>query len=252
VDEQLELPEPLEPTEPAEPAEPSDDHDEAVLAIAARHALHDEELVAGLAAAALEPDEAGRVRAVVDRCVVCRDLHADLVATAAAHRATAVMTLAAPRDFRLTEGDALRIRPDLLLIRPPAVASSLPDAPTSDAPAPSTSLPERLRSAFWGAAKPLGGALAAAGLVGVLIGSVNLVGMPAGGALVPAGDDRQGISAPEPTGAAEVDFGDATNGEAARLVAVDSRLLVLAVSLGLGLTGLLLLALARRRARESI
>ncbi|HSL97966.1 MAG TPA: hypothetical protein VK831_05285, partial [Candidatus Deferrimicrobiaceae bacterium] len=117
---------------------------------------------------------------------------------------------------------------------------------------PSMSLLERLRSAFWGAAQPLGGALVAAGLVGVLIGSVNLAGMPAGAAPVPAGDDREGISAPQATGAAEADFGDATDGAGARLMAVDSRPLVLAVSLGLGLTGLLLLASARRRARESI
>ena len=219
--------------------------DEAVLAAAARHALHDEELVAALVDGGLEPDDEARARALVGRCGACRDLHADLAAISTAHRSTVVMVLAGPRDFRLTEDDARRLRPDLPLLRQPVAAPRAGDTPAA-------SFLARLRAAFWSASQPLGGALVAAGLVGLLIGSVSLAGLPAGALPAPAGGVRQEVLAPEATGSTAANFGDGANDQAARSEVVDLRLIVLAVSLGAGLTGLLLLASTRRRARESI
>jgi hypothetical protein len=222
--------------------------DEAILAAAARHALHDEELVAALVDEALEPEDEARARGLVGRCGACRDLYADIVATAAAHRATTAMALAAPRDFRLTEDDARRLRPDLPIIRQPVEAART--APPVASEAPASSLVARLRAAFRAAARPLGGTLVAAGLVGVLVGSVSLSGFSAAASL-PVGGDRQEVTAPEATGSTTASF-DGVNDQSAPLIRVDPRFVLLAVSLGAGLTGLLLLASTRRRAREPI
>lgn len=72
------------------------------------HAAHDALLVA----ASLDSDLTTAQRRTVDdwfaTCAACADLRADLVAIAAAHRA--LPTPARPRDLRLTERDAARLR----------------------------------------------------------------------------------------------------------------------------------------------
>src|SRR6185295_7720919 len=79
--------------------------DDPRLSAAARHALHDEELVAAFAAGDIDdPADADRARSFVDRCGMCRELHDDLrqirravqASGTAAQRAASV---AAPRDF---------------------------------------------------------------------------------------------------------------------------------------------------------
>lgn len=131
--------------------------DEAALAIVARHALHDEELVAALAAGALEADdeadERSKARALVERCPACRAVHDDVAAiTGALHAATA-FTARAPRDFRLTVDDAHRLGGTVVTRGPLA----------------------GLQRLLAGVARPVGASLAALGLVGVLVGSA-LVG----------------------------------------------------------------------------
>lgn len=287
--DQLQLPEPPEPTEqdeaaesaesaesgePGERPEPVDRGDEAKLAAAARHALHDEELVAAYAAGALEtdePDEVSRARALVERCSVCRDLHADLVTIEAAHRTTAGLVVAAARDFRLTEEDAERLRPGVAVVRRAAAAA----APAEPVPAPRQAPPaqpvpttqpvptqaappmsflERIRAAFGSVARPLGGALVAAGLVGILVGSASFAAMP-GGAPLPLGYDRQEASAPGATAAPAAQGGENGSNDGndfrAGSMTVDLRFVVLGVSVGVALIGLVLLARSRRRARES-
>jgi hypothetical protein len=132
--------------------------DEAALAVAARHALHDEALVVALATGTLDPaDDAGdmaRARALIDRCAACLALHADIGAIGDAIRADARGTIAAPRDFRLSADDARRlggfVRVDGFLAR--------------------------LRRSMTSFAKPLGASMATLGIVGILVGSTSLAG----------------------------------------------------------------------------
>jgi hypothetical protein len=73
------------------------------------HADHDQLAVAALAAGDAEGAERERARQLVAECADCAELHADLQALQAA-----TATLPAPvrtRDFRLTGGDAARLRP---------------------------------------------------------------------------------------------------------------------------------------------
>jgi hypothetical protein len=136
--------------------------DEAALAIVARHALHDEELVAALAAGALdgadEADERSRAAALVDRCPACRAVHDDVAAIGAALQAGAAFTANAPRDFRLRIEDAHRLG-GTVITRGPASA---------------------LRRLLGGFARPIGAWVAAIGLVGVLVGSafIGAAGTP--------------------------------------------------------------------------
>lgn len=129
--------------------------DDAALAIAARHALHDEELVVALATGSLE-DEADveRARALVDRCTACRDLHGDIAAIGDALRADARGTVAAPRDLRLTIEEARRL----------------------GGPVPVGGSVASLRRALAGLAGTAGASMAALGIVGLLVGSVALSG----------------------------------------------------------------------------
>jgi hypothetical protein len=227
--------------------------DEAVLSAAARHALHDEELVAALVDEALEPADDARARGLVGRCGACRDLHADVVATVAAHRASAAMTSAAPRDFRLTEADARRLRPDLPVLRQPVVTAAVTAAvrasPAADAP--TTPFLARVRNALRSAVRPLGGALVTAGLVGVLIGAVGFAGIPAA-AQLPVGGDRQEVTAPGATGSTAASYDGGAKDQSAVSGTIDPRVVILVVSLASGLTGLVILASTRRRARETI
>jgi hypothetical protein len=154
--------------------------DEAALAIVARHALHDEELVAALAAGALDADDEAadraRARSFVDRCTACRALHDDVATIGASLRAEASFTIPAPRDFRLSVEDAHRLGGTVITRR---VAGGF-------------------RALLLGIARPVGASMAALGVVGVLVGSAVLgsagLGAPqavdmgsTGGAAAPTG-----------------------------------------------------------------
>jgi hypothetical protein len=129
--------------------------DEAALGVAARHALHDEELVAAFATGGLdERAEVERAQSFVERCALCRDLQADLVAIGASLRVTGTFTATAPRDFRLTEDDAIRLGGRI---------------------SPRGFL-QRLARAFAGVGQPLGASLATLGIVGLLVGTVSFGG----------------------------------------------------------------------------
>lgn len=176
--------------------EPESAEDPA-LAVAARHALHDEELIAAYATDGEAADDAGRARSFIERCSMCRDLHADLVAIGAAVRSTgpAVRTAAAasavaeteraPRDFRLSVETANRLRPGSVTLR----------------------LGDRIRDGIAAFSRPVGMSMASLGIVGLLLGTLtlggftNLAGAPqdmgssAGGA--PPGNGSEGTP---PTG----------------------------------------------------
>jgi len=129
-----------------------DEATEAALAVAARHALHDEELIAGLAADGLDDDaDIARAQALVERCAVCRDLHADMQLISGAIRAESRGTIAAPRDFRLSAEDARRLGGT---ISPRGFVRNL-------------------RRAMVNFGRPVGASMAALGLVGVLVGSFS-------------------------------------------------------------------------------
>ncbi len=75
-----------------------------------RHTEHDALLIAGLAASDLSDGDRARAGELVASCGDCENLLAELRAIA---RATAQLPPAIrPRDFRLTEADAARIRPN--------------------------------------------------------------------------------------------------------------------------------------------
>lgn len=239
--------------DPTDAASGPDGHDEAALSVAARHALHDEELISALAdvtvsATALEADEAARARALVERCPACRDLHADLVAIAAAHRATAAMAITAPRDFRISPERAGRAP------SPGAVAPS----PAAVAPSPSAmpiGLLDRLRAAVGSVGRPLGGTLVAAGLVGLVVGSVSLGAIPAGAPTSRSDATLGGADASHeivfgPQGPAPAPTPAAQDGKAASATATDGLasgpVVVLAASSTLLVLGLALFVGARR------
>ena len=167
--------------------------DDPQLAAIARHALHDEELIAAYAADDVEdPADVERARALVDRCATCHELHRDLVAIRAAIRmsgtaAQRAETLTAPRDFRLTAEDAARLRPGSPVAR---LAERL-------------SWRARLNLGVAAFGRPVGATLATFGVVGLLVGSLALGGGPMasmGGAAAPSaapGIDTSGV--PEST-----------------------------------------------------
>ena len=166
--------------------------DDPQLAAIARHALHDEELIAAFAAG--DVDEAAdteRARSLVERCGTCRDLHRDLAAIRNATRASGsaqerAATRRAPRDFRLTTEDAARLR------RGPPVAR-LAGGPDWRS---------RLANGVVAFGRPVGAAMATFGVVGLLVGSLSLGGAPfaatggATGATGAPGTDQTG-AAPE-------------------------------------------------------
>lgn len=136
--------------------EPGNGHDAAGLAVAARHALHEEELVAAFATGSLDdPNGTARAQLLVDRCTACRDLHRDLKAIGGALRASAQFTTATPRDFRLSPEDAVRLGGTVS----------------------ARGFLARLRSALVGFARPLGASMTALGLVGLIVGSVSMGGL---------------------------------------------------------------------------
>jgi hypothetical protein len=125
------------------------------------HASHDLELIAGEAAGDLASSQARAARDLLASCPACVALAGDIRAIVAATRELRTVvgqtTARAPRDFRLTEADATRLR------RRPRFGIR------------SWASPGRVRG--------LGGALATLGLVGVLV-STGLPGLfgAAGGA----------------------------------------------------------------------
>lgn len=178
--------------------------DDAALAAAARHALHDEELVAAYAAGGLESDEeAAQAMSLVGRCTVCRDLHGDIAAIETALTTEARFTAAAPRDFRLTVEDAQRLGGR---VRPRGLVASL----------------RRSVVAF---ARPVGATLATFGLVGVLVGTATFGGAASAPLAAPSSRDatnapaemQSGGTQPDgPKASGDTEFGPAASGGTGR------------------------------------
>ena len=157
-------------------------HEDPALAIAARHALHDEELIAEFATDGDAVEDAERARSLIERCVACRDLHADLVAIGgmlrAVEKAEAVAaTQPAPRDFRLSIETANRLRPGSAVLR----------------------LRDRLPAAIASLSRPVGMSMASLGVVGLLLGTLTLGGFASLGS---APEDNGGVTAAGSTPAA--------------------------------------------------
>jgi hypothetical protein len=160
--------------------------DEGALAIVARHALHDEELIAAFAAGALdgedEADERSRAASLVERCPACRAVQDDVAAIVSATRTDASFAAKAPRDYRLSVDDAQRLG-GTVITRGPVW---------------------NLRRVVLGVARPLGASVAALGLVGVLVGSAAMgaAGLASGPAEDGAGRTQSGAGAPSAAAAA--------------------------------------------------
>ena len=164
--------------------------DDAALAAAARHALHDEELVAAYAAGGLESDdEAAQARSLVERCTVCRDLHRDVAAIGTALATEARFTAAAPRDFRLTVDDAHRLGGR---VRRQGLVSSL-------------------RRALFVLARPVGATLATFGLVGVLVGTATFGGAASAPLAAPSSDNATNAPAEFTAGGSQLGGPKASN-----------------------------------------
>lgn len=159
------------------------EQDDPRLVAAARHALHDEELIAAYAVDGDAAEDPARARTLIERCMTCRELHADLVAIGSTIRAAATaegvgVVRAAPRDFRLSASDAVRLRGGNVLQR---LAAWLSDAiPTIG--------------------RPVGASLAALGVVGLLVATMAVapLGSPAA---MPMEGSRDGAGAPGATAA---------------------------------------------------
>jgi hypothetical protein len=223
------------------------------LSAAARHALHDEELVAAFAVDGDAADDPARARQLIERCQTCRDLHADIVAIGAVVRAVGSAEALgavrrAPRDFRLTASDAVRILGGNGLQR----------------------LAARLRDGIATFGRPVGASLAALGVVGLLVGTMSLGGLGGSPASMPiegtggaapgatsglgavnqpeasAAEDRS-TSAPEPSGERQV---FTTTGTDSGLTAPGGSALLLAGSITLLVAGAALLLGGSRRRRH--
>lgn len=182
-------------------AEQEHGSDDAQLAAIARHALHDEELIAAFAAGDLDgTPEAERARSITERCATCRDLHRDvigirLVVRASGSAAQRSATVVAPRDFRLSVEDAARLRPASPIAR---IGVRL-------------GFRARLGLGIVAFGRPVGAAMATLGVAGLLIGSLTLGGVPitglggsaAGASAAPAANSGPGVQdsrpAPEST-----------------------------------------------------
>lgn len=195
--------------EPIEEQQP----DQAALAVVARHALHDEELIAAFAGGDLEADEeADRARALTERCPACRDLHRDVqlidrLIRAAETAAEYGARVKAPRDFRLTVDDAIRSGG-------PAPVRGVAVGGISERGISERGLLERIRTTLAGVARPLGASMATLGLVGLLVGSMTFGsgampgavdhGAPSvgrtGGELIPVGSSSATGSGASPGG----------------------------------------------------
>jgi hypothetical protein len=150
------------------------------------HASHDLELIAAHAAGDAEGAERERAAALMDACDECARLHADLLVISSA--LAALPAPARPRDFRLTEEQAAKLRP-----------SGWRGALAS------------LAGPRFSFIAPLGTAMATLGLVGVLIAgpglpilgsssTMNVAEAPAMDQALP--ESVAGAAAPSPAGAA--------------------------------------------------
>jgi hypothetical protein len=147
--------------------------EDPALSIAARHALHDEELVVAFATDGDAADDAARARGFVERCPACRELYDDVGTIGGAlqaMRSEARATERAPRSFAVSAEDAARLRPDVPVRKAPAVPK----------------LRERIMAALRSIGRPVGMSMAAVGVAGVLLGTVTLGG---GAALAPVPED---------------------------------------------------------------
>jgi hypothetical protein len=223
---------------------------DAALAAIARHALHDEELIAAFAAGDVDDaaDQA-RAEALLGRCATCRDLHRDLIGIRATIHASGTAeqraaTMAAPRDFRLSVDDAARLRPGTPIER---LASKL-------------GFRARLGLGIAAFGRPVGAAMATFGVVGLLVGSLTLNGgfLFAGSASAPS--SAPGIDQTGPAPEATEDLGafgpvatgsDATGGgETANRQLFEGRslsVMLLGGSAALLVLGLILIVAARRK-----
>ena len=181
-------------------ADPTNGPDEAALAAIARHALHDEELIAAFAAEDMdESSDRDKARALVERCAMCRDLNRDLevIRTAVKASGTAAeraATMSAPRDFRLSAEDAARLVPGSPIAR---VARRLGWRARLD-----------LGVAAFG--RPVGAAMATLGVAGLLIGSLSFGGAPAAIEMTGAGPGASSAAAGEPIAPGPTTFFDRT------------------------------------------
>jgi len=123
------------------------------------HDRHDPMLVAALAAGDLAGTDHDQAIALTRSCPECATLHDDLLALARATAAAPPPIATRPRDFRLTPADAARLRPSGWRRLVAAASSS--------------------RTIF---SRPLGAGLATLGLVGLLVGNVQLGSNSAGAA----------------------------------------------------------------------
>lgn len=223
--------------------------DDPQLAAIARHALHDEELIAAFAAGDVdEAADAGRAGSLVERCATCRDLHRDLGAIRSAIHASGsaqqrAATQSAPRDFRLTAEDAARLRPG---------------SPVAQA-AGALGWRSRLANGVVAFGRPVGAAMATFGVVGLLVGSLSLGSAPfaamggATGATSAPGTD-QTEAAPEASAirgsygpSASAKGGSAEGGTpGGRDVDGGGTFVVLVASLVLVIAGIALIVLSRR------
>ena len=133
--------------------------DDPALAVAARHALHDEVLIAAFATDGDAADDPARARSLIERCPACRELHADIAAIGGALRSVPSAEVGAaseqaPRDFRLSVATANRLRPGSVVLR----------------------LRDRIREAIASFGRPVGMSLASLGVVGLLLGTLTLNG----------------------------------------------------------------------------
>lgn len=163
----------------ADPQDDAEGSEDPRLAIAARHALHDEELIAAFATDGDAVEDASRATSLIQRCVACRDLHADLVAIGGMLRAvekaeTVAATQPAPRDFRLSIETANRLRPGSVVLR----------------------LRDRLAAAIASFSRPVGLSMASLGVVGLLLGTLTLGGFAS---LASAPEDIGGNGGPGAT-----------------------------------------------------
>ena len=147
--------------------------DDPGLAVAARHALHDEELIAAFATDGEAVDGADRATSLIERCVACRDLHADLVAIGGMLRTvekaeTVAATQPAPRDFRLSIETANRLRPGSVVLRSR----------------------DRLAAVIAAFSRPVGVSMASLGVVGLLVGTLTMGGFASP---APAPEDNVGM-----------------------------------------------------------
>ena len=160
--------------------------EDPALAIAARHALHDEELIAAFATDGDAVEGVERARSLIERCVACRDLHADLVAIGGLLRTvekaeTVAATQSAPRDFRLSVETANRLRPGSVVLR----------------------LRDRVAAAIASFSRPVGLSMASLGVVGLLLGTLTMGGF-AGPGSAPEDDGGRGSAAGATMGPGEV------------------------------------------------